>query len=441
MTSRKIFVLLVSAAAIFAGMSSSQAASGEVTHTVVVGEQRLTLKLRPVNIRAPQFGVYVQQADGTLERTAVAPTRAYLGYVEGKSSWIAVAVRQRDGVLAGQLTSDGRATTFFSGSKVTGTRGTGQATYHWPSATGDKAARNVTAKKAQIEGFTRRWDVGYDLDYSYISSKLGGSVARAMDAVELTTVEMLATYESNARLRPAIGRVILRSAQAASPYAGKIAELGDVRAQWRSRLDQDIVDTVAYLHTDGGGGGVAYVGTVGGNYAVSLNGSGNSIAIIRHELGHTWGPGDNHTNGPEGQTIMSGNDYARFDGSELAAILATRDERLKTDPARFPRVGTSAIPLPPYATLDLKDYLRSGSTTTLWPTANDVDANGDTIRLRTVDARSHLGARLTRSSNSVVYRAPQVAGSRTLDWFRYRVFDSTGRSASGIVMMRVSPKG
>lgn len=414
----------------------ARAGAEVVRHTVTSEGERYRLRLEPVGLRAPQFGVFVQQPDGSLDRVEVARTRAYLGSVEGITSSSAVAVRRRDGTLAGQIAIDGRETLFFTQERVTGTDGTDRPAYHWPSS--DEAADNVTVRPGQVEGFTRRWDLGFDLDHSYLQ-ELGGSRAAALDAIELTTVELLATYESNARLRPAIGRVVLRSAQAASPYAGREAELGEVREQWVRPLQRDVVDAAAYLHSDGDGGGVAYVDTIGGDYAVSKNGGGNSIFVIRHELGHNWGPGDNHTNGPEGQTIMSGNDYARFDGTELAAILRGRDDRLASEPGRFPRVRTSSIPLAPYAALDLRDRVRSGALLRLRPLLNDIDANGDRLTLRSVAIRSHLGVRLERRGDVVVYRAPRVGAPRTLDWVRYTAVDATGRTASGVMMIRVSP--
>lgn len=420
--------------------AAHQAQRGHVLrHTVVSGADRYRLRLHPVDLRGPHFAVLAQQADGSLQPVDVGPTRAYAGSVVGVPSAVAVAVRRRDGGLAGQVTIDGRETLFFDGREVTGTDGTDRPAYHWPSA--DDPALDRTVKRSQIEPFTRQWEVGYDLDHSYLGGELGGSVDAAMDGVELTTVEMLATYESDARLRPAIGRVVLRSTQATSPYAGREAELSDVRAQWDEALDDDVVDTVAYLHSDGDGGGVAYVGTVGGDYAVSLDGSGNDIAIIRHELGHTWGPHDDHTNGPEGQTIMSGNDYARFDGTELAAILTTRDERLEDSPGRFPKVRTSRVQLPPYATLDLRDHVHAGATVRVRPTANDLDANGDRVQLRSVPRRSHLGARLRTEGDRVVYRAPRGSAPGTVDWFRYTVSDGHGGVASGVVVLRTGRAG
>lgn len=133
-------------------------------------------------------------------------------------------------MLAGQVTVDGRDTTCFVRRTVTETRGTDRPRYRWPSS--DDAEDNVTVRPSQVAGRTRRRDIGYDPDHSDVGGELRGSVARAMDGVELTTVELLATYEGCARLRPVIGRVVLRTSRAASPCAGREAELDDVRRAW-----------------------------------------------------------------------------------------------------------------------------------------------------------------------------------------------------------------
>lgn len=408
------------------------------THTFVYEGREIRLDLHRVQVLAPGFQILTQGADGVLvpRRTTAVP--AYLGSVVGQPDSVAVAVRRHDGILAGQVSTDRGATLRFVGRDTVETRGlTPPSTYHWPDA--DDASRNVTVRRGQVGTVTRRFDLGFDLDASYAVDELGGSVRRAMDAVSLLTVQMLATYERDARLRPALRRVVLRLDDAASPYAGvEGGELQKVRAAWSTELTDDVVDNVALLH-DEGGGGVAYVGSVGGSYAVSVNGGGADVDVVRHEVGHNWGPGDNHTNGPEGATIESGNQYPRFDGTELAAIFRTRDARLADAPRRFPVVPASRLPLPPYAALDLRDGLVSGRPSALVPAYNDHDANGSSVRLTTVSSRSHLGGRLVRTGERVTYTPPAVAATDTVDWFRYRVVDPAGRSATGVVVVRVDP--
>ena len=145
---------------------------------------------------------------------SVRRTTAYVGTVDGRRSWVAVAHRGRDGLLRGQLVADRGSTIWFAGRDVTGTRGTTPpASYHWPSSS--TADRNQTVGPDQAGDRTYRWDIGFDVDASYFNGTLGGSVPRAVDAIELATVELLATYERDARLRPAIGRIVLRRSDAA----------------------------------------------------------------------------------------------------------------------------------------------------------------------------------------------------------------------------------
>lgn len=408
------------------------------THTITTDEGRtLTLRLGRVDVRGPHFEVLVQDATGALVKRRVKGAKTYLGTVDGDPAAVAVAVRRRGGVLAGQVTLDRGGTLRFEGGEVVDERGLQPpSAFAWPSAT--DPARNRTVRKGEAGRATYRFDIGFDLDSSYFVGDLGGSVRRAVEEVQLTTVELLALYEVNARLRPAIGRVVLRGSAATSPYGGGNAALGDIRTEWRTIQASTPWDDVAYLHSSAGGG-VAYVATAGTDYGVSRNGGGNDIDIIRHELGHNWGPSDNHTNGPEGPTVESGNQYARFDGTELAAIFGYRDRR-QAETSPFATVPTAAVSLPPYAALDLVDRAVPGAARRIRPVRNDHDANGDRLFLVKVARRSHLGGSVARRGRTkdVVYTAPTGASGGQVDWFRYVVRDATGRRATGYVVVRFS---
>ena len=403
----------------------------------------VTVRLHPVTLRAPSFEVLVQQSDGSFSRPTVAAEQAYLGSVDGEPGAVASAVTTADGTLSGQVVFDRGATWRFKNATVYETRGlTPTTSYRWPVST-DHPERAATVAAGQIGTKTYRWDVAFDVANGWFADARSGngSVAATLDTIELTVATMLGTYESNALLRPAIGRVVIRAAAAKDPYTETGSGLlGQIRSEWTANQADTPWDDVALLHTRSGGGH-AFLGSVTGTNGVSENGgTGQQLDIVRHELGHTWGPDDNHTGSPEGPTINSGNAYARFDGTELLAILKTRDALLKAaSPKITAEPGTFAEPLPPYATLDLLDDLSSATAIRFRPTDNDGDANGDTVTLKSADAKSHLGATVARSGDEITYTPPAVTDANTTDWFEVVVQDSTGRTATGVVLARVDP--
>lgn len=208
--------------------------------------------------------------------------------------------------------------------------------------------------------------------------------------------------------------------------------------EWKTNHASADGDAVGLVHGYSGGGVAWRPGMGDKNWGQAvLGGTGEFPTIVaRHEFAHNWGAGDNHTNGPEGPTIESDNAYARFDGTELAAILARRDSRLDNFPAD---AQAYPVALPPYAALDLADGAFSGVPLTLRPSANDADANRDALTLSSVETTSHLGGKIVRSGNDVTYTPPTATAANTVDWFSYVVRDATGKTATGVVIARVSP--
>ncbi|MEV5003810.1 RICIN domain-containing protein [Nocardioides sp. LML1-1-1.1] len=388
--------------------------------------------------RSPGFEVLVQQSDGSFHPVAAPAERSYLGSVDGLPSALAAGILRSDGKVEGAIVFDRGGTWSFLDEIVTSTRGLTQPdTFQWPSAA--EAARNVTVAPGQVGGTTYRWDVGYDLAHRWFSDPdtVNSSVARALDHVELNTVLMLAAYEVDARLRPATGRVVIRGSATAEPYTGYENLLDKVTTEWQGAQADADVDAAALWHGGPGGAGVAWNGTISSGSGTSSNsGFGTPWGVTRHEIGHNWGAHDNHTKGPEGPTIESGNQYHRFDGTELSAIIRKRDQRLAWDAPPFPAVAPLSEPVPPYAALDLVEHQTSGIPYSFRPTANDHDANGGRLMLRSIRSESHLGGTLARSGNVVTYVPPATAEPVT-DWVTYVVEDPSGRRATGVAMFAV----
>ncbi|GAA4814902.1 RICIN domain-containing protein [Nocardioides caeni] len=410
-------------------------APATLVHVVRHEGQVLRLRLQLVRTRTPGFRVLVQGDSGSFATAAAPAQRSYLGTVDGRSGLVAGGILRSDGKFEGLVVFDRGGTWHVVDGAVVGTRGMTQpTTFRWPDAA--DASRNVTLLPGRITPVTRRWDIGYDLAHRWFTGPtIGGSVDRALDAVEFSTIALRLVYETNARLRPATGRVVIRSSATAEPYGAYDDVLADARDDWAAAQADAGVDAIVVWQGSPGGGGVAWVGTITGPSAISSNGgTGTPWVVTRHELGHNWGARDNHTNGPEGATIESGNQFHRFDGTELRAILDQRD-RVR---GQLPWVRESLVPLPPYAALDLVRHQTSGTPFSFRPTRNDHDANTDAVRLRRVDARSHLGGRVSQAGSVVTYTPPAVA-SPTTDFVRYVAVDETGRTATGVALFQVAP--
>lgn len=422
-------------------MSSPAAVAAESTdlvRTVTYNGTTLTLRMSPVTVRTADFRVDVQQADGTLASYSPAPSKAYLGSVDGDSAAIAEGIINSDGDFVGQVVFDRGGTIYVKNGAVTGNRSLTQpADYKWPSS--GNASLNRSTRPGQAGSTSYEWNIGYDLDNGYFTSApISGSVAKAVDQVDLNAVSLLGAYASNIEVLPRVGRVIIRASATNDPYAGESQgqRLGTVGDEWGTKYKYPGLDTAMVLTNRDGGSGVAYLGTAGNPGWGNSGGTGNtSVVVQRHEFGHNWNALDNHTNGPEGGTINSGNGYDRWDGTEVRSMLDFRNSRLD----RFTNLGTFGTPLPPYASLDLVDDQMATVPFTVNPIANDHDVNGGALTLKSIDATSKLGGTLTASGNNVTYTPPSVTTAKTVDWARYVVQDASGKTATGIIEFRVDP--
>ncbi|MDR7086142.1 hypothetical protein J2X11_000981 [Aeromicrobium panaciterrae] len=413
------------------------ATSTTVVKTVTYNGKTLTLRMKPVKVRSSSYRVDVQQADGTLKPYAAAASKAYIGSVDGDAAAIAEGIINSSGDFVGQVVFDRGSTIYVKNNAVTGNRGLTQpTTYKWPSS--GNASRNATTTSGQFGSGSYEWNIGYDVANAvFADAPISGSVAKAVEQMDLNAVAMLGAYATNIGVRPMIGRVIIRANAAQDPYLNKGPgeSLPKIQPEWDGKgYTYAGMDSAMVLSQ--GGGGVAQLGNVGGPaWGASGGPAWGSIVVQRHEFGHNWGADDNHTNGPEGATINSGNQYDRWDGTEVRSMLNTRNGRL----AKFPSLGTFSIPLPPYASLDLVDSQMSKVKFTFNPIANDHDVNGGSLALLSVKPTSKLGGTLTKSGNAVTYTPPTVSTKQTVDWAQYVVKDSTGKKATGVMLFRVDP--
>lgn len=428
-------------------VGAATATSTPLVQKVVYQGRTLTLRMNPVTVRAATYQVLVQQPDGSLSPYTAAAAHAYLGSVDGDAGAVAEGIINSDGVFVGQVVFDRGGTVYINrndtvpgtANTVTGSRSMTQPTsYKWPSATDQSLNHSVTA--GQAGSTSREWDLGLDLDNGYFTSApISGSLAKAVDEIDLKAVSLLGVYETDLEVHPMVAKVIIRASAANDPYAGlnQGGRLGKVVSEWNTNKYSTGLDDVAVLTNRDAGSGVAYESTAGNPGFADAGGTGPlNTVVLRHEFGHTWGAYDNHTNGPEGATIQSGNGYDRWDGTELRSMLNYRNAHL----SKFNNLGTFIAPLPPYAALDLLDQQISTVPFTLNPLVNDYDVNGHPLAVVALSGHSSLGGAISRSGNVVTYIPPRVSTAQTIDWAEYVVRDTvTGKTATGVMEFRIDP--
>ncbi len=384
------------------------------------------MRLRKVPLRGPHFELRVQQADGSYSTPAVPiGDRAFIGTVDERPGAYASAIVTTDGRLRGSIVFDRGATWFTEDGAVRDTDGLGAAMPAWPS--------KPTVAPGRADGKLHTWDLAVDSDSEFYAER-GGSVAAGLDTIEYALSNVRATYLQNAAVMPRLARVILRSSGAKDPYTGTSGFLGQARDHWRAAQTDARRDEVLLASAGGGTGGVAYRTSMSPDFAYADAGvetDGTFDDVARHEIGHNFDLADYHAGEPEGETIMEGNDYARFGGPELQTIFDTRDARPSVFEASAP---FAAVDLPPYAALDLVDGATPGATRVVDVTANDHDASGQPLRLVSVDASTAAGGTAELADGKVSYRAP--AGGNVVDHFSYVIADSCGRVATGVVYAR-----
>ena len=407
-------------------------ADEDIVQQVTFSGETLTMRLHKVALRGPHFQYRVQQAGGAYVDQSVGLERAYLGTVDERPDALASGVIVADGSLWGQIVFDRGATWFTRGATVSGTRGlTAPAVFKWPTR------RNVDA--GMVGATTYRWEFGLDFDNAWWVNRAGSSATTAFDLVEYSMSNIRAVYLADGLLVPALGRVIMRASAADDPYAGLTTggmRLNAVRAEWQANQTDAGVD-MAHVVTSAGGGGLAFLVDLNPAFSYAWDGGasdGTFDVVARHEAGHNWRADDNHAGGPEGATVMEGNQYARFGGPELYAIMLSRNARIGS---LLDNLGTwTSTQVPPYAGLDLVDGVAGSGEVTVDVLANDHDANADGLHLVGADATSLDGGQVSVVGDTLRYRPPLTLDGANPDRFSYRIADETGKTATGVVVAR-----
>lgn len=428
-------------------MKSAAVTPENLVQTVNYGSG-ITLRLNKTPLRGEHFEVLVQNSTGGYDTYQPTGERAYMGTVDEYPGALAAGILLDNGTFQGTVQFDRGAQIHTLGTDVTISKGTGNAIdngFNYPT-------KDSVLPGSHPNSTVYEFDAAFDASYSYYHH-MGDSVDACLEQIEFSATCIKAIYLRDALVMPKISRVVVRTSQEHDPYDNDLDEvtLDDIKSEWVNNQGSER-DTVSCLFKPGYGNlnkkgavGLANIVRIGGNANVNwvkATSNGNFESTWRHELGHNWwlshGPGDS----PEGPTIMSGDTYARFSGSELNRLLEGRDDRLNVLDAKPP---FSDCNIPPYAALDpLEVNVETGwiKNISISPLANDSDANGHSISLLDYQAVSQLGRTVTLSpgtgpngEDELVYMAE---GEAAFDYFSYTIVDSSGQTATGFVFIQVN---
>jgi hypothetical protein len=226
------------------------------THVISTANSSVTVDfvLRP--IRSANFGVIVQQADGSYANHPADVPRTYLG-----------TVRDRPGAVAGACcvptARSGRRSVFDTGAAWTTKGGTAQAI---GSGGSSPLWTEQLAGEGGLGSTVYAVETGLDIAYSHFLAA-GGTPEGVLDSAEFSLIAANLPTLRDAGIENRLGKLVIRAHQAHDPYqpdgTDKSALLQRVRALWTAGNPMGTTHHLAaVIHRDLNGG-LAYGGSSG----------------------------------------------------------------------------------------------------------------------------------------------------------------------------------
>jgi hypothetical protein len=288
-----------------------------LTVVVPVDGEFYTLDLHPRSLRAPEYRLIVQHADGSYEDVEPGPERTLRGYVaevegsgvaasleedglyarfvlsEDEEYWIEPLESRLEGAAPGQYVVYHTADIIPSG----GSCGADALTHPLPPEGGERGG----SRDACGGGFPCLAELACDADYPYFLNY--GSVSAVENRINLVINQVNIQYERDVEIIHEITAIIVRASSAADPYTTNDPEglLNQFRDHWEANhgnIQRDLAQLFTGRNLSGTTIGIAWLDAVCTDWAYSVVESDccGTLAcaadLSAHEMGHNWGVDD-----------------------------------------------------------------------------------------------------------------------------------------------------
>ncbi|MBW8040497.1 MAG: hypothetical protein FVQ85_10895 [Planctomycetes bacterium] len=427
------------------------------------------LRLQRYSLRAPDYRVRIQQADGKIMGIAPPVPRTYRGFIEGKPDSEVAASLLPAGLTASIVRgdksiwhiqplpewniggSDQMHVIYRQEDVIAGDWMCGSDTLVHPNDLYGLAADEMSTDNIVTQAnCIKVCEIAFDADVEFYQ-KNSSSVPDTIADIESIVNAMDLIYAEETLITYTITDTLVRTAEA-DPYSatGSGDLLDEFRSEWNSNqtnIQRDIAHLMTGKNLDGNIIGVAWLSVIcGSSYGYGLSESrytsnfSNRVALTAHEVGHNWSAG--HCNGDSDCSIMcsglggcSGN-VSGFGSRAISKIISHRDSR--TCLTSGPGYGS---PVPPKANLD-NAVIGNNEVLVIDVLANDYDGNCDILVINGFQTVSNIGGTVVRSigtgpggRDELSYTPPSYDFGE--DSFTYTAGDGTGLQATGTVKVNV----
>ena len=408
------------------------------TFTVTVdkgGGEMVELTLSKHSVRPANFRIlswdstngHVVEHDST---NPAMPARTYRGHVSENPNELVLAVIHSDNTIQAEAHNGSGRLWTVSGIDVTTELGNGTATVPTPAplaaGSGTPVAANLPGQYLPAVGLYRAHGVE-DVPSQFYDNN-GQSLEQTMVWLEHQWNVLDFFNARDTKLSMELSEVIIRKEQFYTPTAGNA---GQFNSMLKTEWDAQGQNTRGFIHS-----WFPYNFTYAGGYASGneFYGANHSVSVnaLYHEAAHTW-RAQHYFYGKE---TMTGS-HPSHGEMNTQRILYTRQIQIDQDDG-IELLTSYPTKLHPRAYQDVASTSEN-TAVNISPLANDHDANGDAISIKSYDTTTARGGSVTEAGGVLTYTP--ASGYVGKDLIVYEVQDATGLYTKGAIHVEVINHG